>query len=185
MHGKRFVISLLVTLSLAISLLVAAPAQAVGQGAQVFFVPLSGANEVPARETPARGFAVFILGKDQESMRFALFAFKIDNVVFSHIHVTPATAPEPPTTINGPVALFLLHDQPAGGGRHNGLLAHGTLTAADFTATGPLAGQPFSALVTAISEGRAYVNVHTNDGVDPGNTGPGDFPGGELRGQID
>jgi hypothetical protein len=26
--------------------------------------------------------------------------------------------------------------------------------------------------------------VHTNDGVAPANTGPGDFPGGEIRGQI-
>jgi hypothetical protein len=32
--------------------------------------------------------------------------------------------------------------------------------------------------------GNAYVNVHTNDGVDPTNTGAGDFPGGEIRGQI-
>jgi hypothetical protein len=28
------------------------------------------------------------------------------------------------------------------------------------------------------------VNVHTNDGIDPTNTGAGDFPGGEIRGQI-
>jgi hypothetical protein len=26
--------------------------------------------------------------------------------------------------------------------------------------------------------------VHTNDGVPPTDTGPGDFPGGEIRGQI-
>jgi hypothetical protein len=26
--------------------------------------------------------------------------------------------------------------------------------------------------------------VHTNDGVAPPNTGPGDFPGGEIRGQV-
>ena len=32
--------------------------------------------------------------------------------------------------------------------------------------------------------GQAYVNVHTNDGMDPPNTGPGDFPGGEVRGDI-
>jgi len=32
--------------------------------------------------------------------------------------------------------------------------------------------------------GNTYVNVHTNDGVAPTNTGPGDFPGGEIRGQI-
>jgi hypothetical protein len=38
--------------------------------------------------------------------------------------------------------------------------------------------------MTEIMKGNAYVNVHTNDGVDPINTGPGDFPGGEIRGQI-
>ena len=32
--------------------------------------------------------------------------------------------------------------------------------------------------------GDTYVNLHTNDGVDPQNSGAGDFPGGEIRGQI-
>src|SRR2546427_49150 len=49
---------------------------------------------------------------------------------------------------------------------------------------GPLAGHPFSDLIAAMSAGGTYVNVHTNDGVDGINTGPGDFPGGEIRGQI-
>ena len=35
-----------------------------------------------------------------------------------------------------------------------------------------------------MSTGRAYVNLHTNDGVDPVDTGPGDFPGGEIRADI-
>jgi hypothetical protein len=28
------------------------------------------------------------------------------------------------------------------------------------------------------------VNLHTNDGIDPVNTGAGDFPGGEIRADI-
>ncbi len=40
-------------------------------------------------------------------------------------------------------------------------------------------------LVQILASGGAYVNVHTNDGIDPPNTGAGDFPGGEIRGQID
>jgi hypothetical protein len=43
---------------------------------------------------------------------------------------------------------------------------------------------PLDALIEQIEAGEAYVNVHTNDGVDPANSGPGDFPGGEIRGQI-
>src|SRR5207249_402096 len=34
------------------------------------------------------------------------------------------------------------------------------------------------------ASGNAYVNVHTNDGMAPPNSGPGDFPGGEIRGQL-
>jgi hypothetical protein len=49
---------------------------------------------------------------------------------------------------------------------------------------GLLAGHPLSDLIDAMENGSAYVNVHTNDFVDPPNTGPGDFPGGEIRGQL-
>jgi hypothetical protein len=72
---------------------------------------------------------------------------------------------------------------PTGGGRIDGVIATGTITAANMI--GPLAGQPFSALVNAIKSGNTYVNVHTNDGVAPTNSGPGDFPGGEIRGQLE
>jgi hypothetical protein len=40
-------------------------------------------------------------------------------------------------------------------------------------------------LLTEVRLGNTYVNVHTNDGVAPIDTGPGDFPGGEVRGQIE
>ena len=72
---------------------------------------------------------------------------------------------------------------PGGSGPRSGLLVSGTFTAADFR--GALAGQPMSALVDAILAGNAYANVHTDDGVAPPNTGPGDFPGGEIRGQLE
>jgi hypothetical protein len=66
--------------------------------------------------------------------------------------------------------------------RSNGNIARGTITAANLT--GSLAGQPLSALLELMSSGRAYVNVHTNNGVAPAGTGAGDFPSGEIRGQI-
>ncbi|MCI0529077.1 MAG: hypothetical protein L0Y56_16700 [Nitrospira sp.] len=49
---------------------------------------------------------------------------------------------------------------------------------------GPLVGMDLSVLVAAMRNGGTYVNVHTNDRIAPANTGPGDFPGGEVRGQI-
>ena len=42
----------------------------------------------------------------------------------------------------------------------------------------------FDSLVSAIRAGNTYVNVHTSDGEPPADTGPGDFPGGEIRGQL-
>jgi hypothetical protein len=71
---------------------------------------------------------------------------------------------------------------PLDSGRHDGILAQGTITAANLV--GPLAGQPLSVLVNALNSGNAYVNIHTNDGVDGVNTGPGDFPGGEIRADV-
>jgi hypothetical protein len=63
------------------------------------------------------------------------------------------------------------------------VLAEGTITAAHLT--GPLAGKSLLDLLEAMASGNAYVNVHTDDGVAPKNTGPGDMATGEIRGQID
>ena len=136
---------------------------------------LSGAEEVPARDTNARGNALFELSDDGLTLSFKLIVANIDNVVAAHIHIGAAG-------VNGPVVLFLYGNQPAGGGPLNGVISDGTATAANLV--GPLAGQPLSALIAAMEAGNAYVNVHTNDGVAPTNTGPGDFPGGEIRAQI-
>ncbi len=140
-----------------------------------FAVHLSGDEEVPARATLAQGQAIFHLSKDGTELHYKLIVANIENVVASHIHVGAAG-------VNGPVVAFLAGPFSAGGGRTDGVLAKGTITAANLV--GPLAGHPLSDLITAMESGNAYVNVHTNDGVAPTNTGPGDFPGGEVRGQI-
>jgi hypothetical protein len=138
-------------------------------------VHATGEFEVPARDTQAQGQAIFHLAKDGQSLDYRLIASNIDNVIAAHIHIGQPDA-------NGPVVAFLFGNAPPGGGAQNGVLSEGTITAAQLV--GPLAGQPFSALVTNIRNGNAYVNVHTNDGIDPINTGPGDFPGGEIRRQL-
>ena len=72
---------------------------------------------------------------------------------------------------------------PGGGGVHHGILAQGTFTAADLR--GALAGHPLSDLVAAIVAGNAYMNIHTDDGVAGNTARAGDFPAGEVRGQLD
>jgi CHRD domain len=153
-------------------LALAAPVEA---GDQDFVAHLSGRDEVPSNESLAQGQAIFHLSADGTQLDYKLIAANIDNVVFAHIHFAPAG-------VNGPVVAFLFGPAAAGGGRFSGVLAQGTITADDLI--GPLAGQPLTALVDAMLAGNTYVNAHTNDGVAPAGTGPGDLPAGEVRGQI-
>jgi CHRD domain-containing protein len=140
-----------------------------------FVAHLTGANEVPARETAAVGQIKLQLSADGTALEYRLISSNIDNVFMAHIHVAPAG-------VNGPIVVFLFGPVAPGGGRTDGVLAHGTITAAKLI--GPLKGHPLSDLVAALDNGGAYANVHTNRGVPPPNTGPGNFPGGEIRGQI-
>lgn len=143
---------------------------------------LTGDEEVPVRVTGAHGSGNVRLAKDGESIDFTLVVNDISNITQAHIHMQAKG-------VNGGIVVWLFPSVkataalPGGGGPHNGLLAQGTFTAADLR--GALLGHPLSDLVAAIAAGNAYMNIHTDDGVAPGNTGPGDFPGGEVRGQLD
>jgi hypothetical protein len=140
-----------------------------------FVTALSGREEVPLRETHGRGVAIFHVSKDGTELAYKLNVANIENVFAAHIHLAPEGT-------NGPIVAFLFGPAAPGGGRTSGTLAEGAITAADLI--GPLAGHALSDLIDAMEAGNAYVNAHTNDGVDGTNTGPGDFPGGEIRGQI-
>jgi hypothetical protein len=142
---------------------------------------LTGAQEVPARDTQGQGQAIFHLSNDGTSLDYTVIASNIDNVFMAHIHrQVPG--------MNGPIVVWLAPSTapvpgPFASGRTDGVLAEGTITAANIAPTAP-AGYTFEQLVADMRSGTAYVNVHTSDGVDPPNTGPGDFPGGEIRADI-
>lgn len=143
--------------------------------AKNFVAHVTGSSEVPSRDTRGVGQLKLQLSGDGTALEYRLISSNIYNVVQSHIHLAP-------DGVNGPIVVFLFGLVAPGGGRTDGVLATGTITAANLI--GPLAGHPLSDLIAAIRADTAYVNVHTNDGVDGVNTGPGDFPGGEIRGQI-
>jgi hypothetical protein len=139
-----------------------------------FVATLSGDEEVPVRDTAARGVATFKLRAEGSAVMFKVNVANIDNAFAAHIHCGAVG-------VNGPVGVTLFVGAPAGG-VVNGTLAEGTFTAPD---PGNLCGwTDLTAVLAAMSSGATYTNVHTNDGVAPPNTGPGDFPGGEIRGQI-
>src|SRR5438445_2683580 len=120
-----------------------------------FVAHLTGASEVPARETPAVGEVKFQLSPDGTQLEYRLISSNITNVFVSHIHLGAAD-------VAGPVTVFLFGPVAAGGGRSDGVLAHGTITAAN--RIGPLACHPFSDLIAAMTAGGSYVIGHTFHG---------------------
>lgn len=133
-----------------------------------FEATLSGAEEVPAISTPATGSATISI--EDEQIVYTVDVQNIENVVVSHIHVAPEGQ-------LGPVRMDLCGTPtvPA--------CTSGTGTLVSGT-NGITLDITFDSLVSAIRAGNAYVNVHTSDGDETPDEGPGDFPGGEIRGQL-
>ncbi|GAA4896127.1 CHRD domain-containing protein [Tessaracoccus lubricantis] len=131
--------------------------------ATVFTAQLNGGNEVANVDTQARGAAIFRLSADGTELHYRLIASNIDDVTMAHIHLAPVGE-------NGAPVVWL-YEPDAGDGTHNGVLATGVITEADFI--NQLAGHDMSHLLELIESGGAYVNVHTVDN-----------PGGEIRGQL-
>lgn len=136
---------------------------------------LTGHEEVPLRESNATGHATFQLSKDGLSMTFKVVVADIENVTAAHIHLGARG-------MSGPAIAVLYGPVRAAGGKKAGVLAEGTITSA--TLTGDLAGHPLADLVMAMDAGNTYVDIHTDDGAGAPGTRSGDYPDGEIRGQI-
>ena len=152
---------------------------AVAQAAEVNYkATLTGAEIMPDPvKTTATGELQLVVSADGKSIRYVLTVKDILNPSAGDLHLGPAGA-------NGPLVVKLF---PVGGaapkkGPFSGVLAQGTIDAGDLI--GSLKGEKLETLLEEIAAGNAYVNVHTTDGVEPPNTGPGDHPLGEIRGQI-
>lgn len=155
---------------------------------QNYSVHMTGDFEVPVRDTQAQGQALFHLSADGTELAYKLDVANIDNVIMAHIH---CGAPG----VSGPIVLWLYPSTvpdvqaPAGGGPIQGRIAAGTLedddvVHRDSSTQCPGGVDDLDDVVAKLNSGEAYVNVHTNDGIAPTNTGPGDFPGGEIRGNF-
>jgi hypothetical protein len=144
------------------------------------------------QDSEAQGQAIFQIAEDELSFDYKLIAANIDNAVQAHIHCGPKG-------MNGSIFIWLFPSVTSTSaltgptGRHDGVLAEGTVVsgvalnvrtvAASAVCPGGVAN--FADALRQIRSGNAYVNIHTNDGAAPTNTGPGDFPGGEVRGQFE
>jgi hypothetical protein len=156
------------------ALILGAFSPAVSAQPRTFRAVLSGGDEVPARDTQARGVATFKVSADGTELNYRIVVANISNVFAAHIHCgAPGVA--------GPIGVTLFMGS-AASGPVNGILTVDSVSAPD---PGNACGwTDLAAVVAALESGNTYVNVHTDDGVAPPDSGPGDFPGGEIRGQL-
>lgn len=143
----------------------------------VFAAKMDGAQIQPeSLKTPATGTVELRVADDGRSVTFRVTVDKLANASTADLHLGSASS-------NGPVVVKLW---PEGSGQKqgafSGTLAEGSFQAGDLV--GPMTGAPLGDLLEELKAGNAYVNVHTNDGAEPPNSGPGDYRLGEIRGQL-
>jgi hypothetical protein len=135
--------------------------------AHSFQTHMTGAEEVPERDTRAQGQTTFKLQADG-TVSYKLIVANILDVTQAHIHIGARGT-------NGPIIVWLYPSAPPAQhipGRSQGVLAEGVIT--DDDVVGMLAGEGVAGLLEQVRAGNTYVNVHTVE-----------FPPGEIRGQID
>ena len=144
----------------------------------VYTAKLDGAQQLPEPvETKATGVVELRPSADGKHIAFTINVTNLANAAAADVHLGGAA-------VNGPVVLKLY---PRAGtapkkGPFTGVLAQGTISAADFI--GPLTGASIADFVAELQDGNVYTNAHSNDGIDPPNSGPGDYRLGEIRGQF-
>jgi CHRD domain len=134
-----------------------------------FVAHLSGAQEVPANNSPGTGTLDIRLLSNGTKLRFKLTSNGVAQITQSHIHIGPPG-------MNGPVTVYFFAPPPAGwnSGSVTGdnFEVAGVRTAADVHQL-TNANITFADLVTALRSGNSYVNVHSPTHL-----------GGEIRGLI-
>jgi hypothetical protein len=143
-----------------------------------FTAKLTGAGQIPdAVNTKAEGTLKLVASADGKQIAYTLSVTALANPTSADLHLGPPAA-------NGPLVVKLFPK--AGGepkkGPVDGVLAEGKIDAGDLV--GPMLGGSLADLVEQMKAGNAYANIHTSDGMDPPNSGPGDYRLGEIRGQI-
>ena len=140
-----------------------------------FSAVLTGDNEVPPVNTDATGKIKLFANPQQSTLDYQFSISDLNGVVTgAHIH-------KGSIGINGPVVATLktgntfagasASTSGTDGGGSTSTSVSGTITSADLK--GPLAGKQITDLIRLIEDGKAYVNVHTDQNSN-----------GKIRGQL-
>ena len=135
------------------------------QEGQSFSATLSGKDEVPPTESNSTGTAKFQVNENNSQVSYWVNITGIKKVNQAHIH--NGTSGE-----NGDIVATLSKGKSAKGDDSPPQIGFaGKITQDDLQ--GPLKGKEISDLLTLMSDGGAYANVHTDK-----------YPKGAIRGQI-
>src|SRR6476646_2377331 len=135
------------------------------QEGQSFSATLSGKDEVPPTESNSTGTAKFQINENNSQVSYWVNITGIKKVNQAHIH--NGTSGE-----NGDIVATLSKGKSAkGDDRPPQIGFAGNITKDDFQ--GPLKDKEISDLVSLMSDGMTYVNVHTDK-----------YPDGAIRGQV-
>ncbi len=157
-----------------LALAATAPASA---ATTVYTVVLSGAAEAPPNASPGTGSATVTFDSVLHSMDLEVtFAGLVAGTVASHIHcctVAPGTGTAGVATTTPTFPGFPLGVTSGTYSHHFDMLDASSYNPAFVTANGGTTVLAFSALLTGVAAGDAYLNIHTSE-----------FPGGEIRGFL-
>lgn len=134
------------------------------QEGETFSASLSGKDEVPSTQSNATGLAKFQTDENGTQVSYWLNITGLNEITGAHIH--NGTAGQ-----NGDVVATLSGPETAENAQNPVISLKGNIT--NDKLEGPLAGKELSELVSLMSDGTVYVNVHT-----------GEFQNGAVRGQI-
>ena len=134
------------------------------QEGETFSASLSGNNEVPSTQSTATGLARFQTDENGTRVSYWLNITGLNAITGAHIHNGSAGQ-------NGDVVVTLSGPETAKNTENLVISLKGNIT--NDKLQGPLASKELSELVSLMSDGTVYVNVHTDE-----------FQNGEVRGQI-
>mgnify|MGYP003393384907 FL=1 len=125
-----------------------------GSGSTTYSASLNGGNEVPSVSSNTSGTGSVTFNSNGENMTYSLSVMNGDEIKAAHLHCGDPGE-------NGPVVAHIFSD--ANGTDINGQLASGsvTVTSADCSPTIGYDVTNADTLAQAITDGRIYVNVHS------------------------
>jgi len=171
--------ALLALVALVLSVAVGAFSTAHAAGV-TYSATLSGPNESPPNASPGTGYVLVIIDAVAHTMEMhATFSGLIGNTSACHIHAATAVAGAGTAGVATTTPSFVGFPLTVMSGTFDSTLdmtLPGSYNPSYVTAHGGNTTQAEADLFLAITDGKAYFNIHT--------TGTGGFPGGEIRGFL-